>query len=39
MSVLSDFINMTQGQLLIKYWWVWSIIVVVAGIYMVRDKR
>ena len=24
--MLNDFINMTQGQLFIKYWWLWLII-------------
>lgn len=24
--MLNDFINMTQGQLFVKYWWLWLII-------------
>jgi len=39
MNVINDFIHMTQGQLLLSYWWVWSIIIVVAGVYMVRNQR
>lgn len=23
----NDYINLTQGQLLIKYWWLWLIII------------
>ncbi|CAM3933721.1 hypothetical protein BAPA111461_08065 [Bacillus paramycoides] len=23
----NDFINLTQGQLLVKYWWLWLIII------------
>ena len=26
--MLNDFINLTQGQLLIKYWWLWIFIIV-----------
>lgn len=23
----NDFINLTQGQLLVKYWWLWLLII------------
>jgi hypothetical protein len=25
-----DWVNLTQGQLLVKYWWLWAIVLVVA---------
>lgn len=33
--MLDDFINMTQGQLLIHYWWLWLSIVGVGVIYII----
>lgn len=29
-NILNDFINLTQGQLLVKYWWLWLSIILVA---------
>jgi len=31
---VNDLINLTQGQLLIKYWWLWILIIVFAFTYL-----
>ncbi len=38
LKITNDFINLTQGQLLIKYWWLWLIIIVFTCFYMFRKK-
>lgn len=35
--MIEDFIHMTQGELLLHYWWLWSIIVIIAIVYMLFD--
>lgn len=35
-----DMINMTEGQKLIKYWWIWLIIMVaISAVHLVLDMR
>lgn len=36
--MINDFINLTQGQLLVKYWWLWLSILVLFIIYIILDK-
>jgi predicted cobalt transporter CbtA len=36
---LNDVINLTQGQLLLKYWWLWILIIVTAGIYLIKFRK
>jgi len=31
-GMIDDFINMTQGQLFIKYWWLYLILSLIGGI-------
>lgn len=38
--MIDDFINLTQGQLLIKYWWLWisiGLMGVVAVLKILKD--
>lgn len=37
--MLNDFINLTQGQLLIKYWPLWMAIILAAVVSVYLDKR
>ncbi len=37
--MIDDFINLTQGQLLIKYWWLWIVIICVAVFSMIFNKK
>ncbi|SDQ02752.1 hypothetical protein SAMN04487752_1145 [Carnobacterium viridans] len=40
MLFLSDLIHLTQGELLIKYWWLWLVIVIIAIKYeLFKDKH
>lgn len=36
--MLNDFINLTQGQLLIKYWWLWLSVLSIFGINILYNK-
>ena len=36
--IIHDFINLTQGQLLIKYWWLWLSILAVATFFIILEK-
>ncbi len=38
MAFLSDWINLTPGQLLVKYWWLWTVIAA-GGIGMSEFNR
>ena len=33
MQIINDFINLTQGQLLIKYWWLWLSVIIIFILY------
>lgn len=33
MQIINDFINLTQGQLLVKYWWLWLSIIIIFILY------
>lgn len=37
--MLNDFINLTQGQLVIKYWYVWIVIILIATLSLIKDKN
>jgi len=41
--MLNDFIHLTQGELLIKYWWLWLVIFIIGLLYSFctykQDKR
>lgn len=32
--MLNYFIHMTQGELLLKYWWLWMLIIVISAILL-----
>lgn len=36
MQFISDLINLTQGQLLIKYWWLWLVLISLFGVYIYK---
>lgn len=35
--MLDDFVNLTQGQLLLKYWWLWLIFIVIGVVSIKKD--
>src|SRR5690625_3637746 len=37
-KILNDFINLTQGQLLVKYWWLWLTIIIISLISLYWDN-
>lgn len=40
MNFLNDIINLTPGQLLIKYWYVWlALLVVIFAIELFRSRK
>jgi hypothetical protein len=39
MNFIEDLINLTQGELLVKYWWLWGSIIVTLIIYeLIKNK-
>ncbi|NLI61464.1 MAG: hypothetical protein GX375_08555 [Clostridiales bacterium] len=31
-GIVNDVINLTPGQLIVKYWWLWLLVMISAGI-------